>query len=171
MNHERRILKETRELVKDPPPGIVVLPDPENSHYFTVQVAGPPDSPYEGGQFEIELFLPQDYPMIPPQLRFLTKIYHPNVDKIGRICLDVIKDRWTPALQIRTVLLSIQALLGSPNPLSPLNNQVAAQWRSNEERAKQLAKEWTRAYAMSSMPTNEVDNELTNEENSDDSPN
>jgi ubiquitin-protein ligase len=69
-----------------------------------------------GGIFRLELFLPEDYPMAPPKVRFLTKIYHPNIDKLGRICLDILKDKWSPALQIRTVLLSIQALLSEPNP-------------------------------------------------------
>lgn len=55
--------------------------------------------------------------MAPPKVRFLTKIYHPNIDKLGRICLDILKDKWSPALQIRTVLLSIQALLSAPNPV------------------------------------------------------
>ncbi|XP_074365374.1 ubiquitin-conjugating enzyme E2 36-like [Apium graveolens] len=55
--------------------------------------------------------------MAPPKVRFLTKIYHPNIDKLGRICLDILKDKWSPALQIRTVLLSIQALLSAPNPM------------------------------------------------------
>ncbi len=77
---------------------------------------GPKDSPYENGKFKLELFLPDEYPMVSPKVRFLTKIYHPNIDKVGRICLDVLKDKWTPALQIRTILLSIQALLSSPNP-------------------------------------------------------
>lgn len=76
-------------------------------------------STHAGGHFKLELFLPEEYPMAPPKVRFLTKIYHPNIDKLGRICLDILKDKWSPALQIRTVLLSIQALLSAPNPVSP----------------------------------------------------
>lgn len=82
-----------------------------------------------GGVFSLELFLPDDYPMCPPRIRFLTRIYHPNIDRLGRICLDVLKNNWSPALQIRTILLSIQALLGAPNPEDPLNEAVAKQWK------------------------------------------
>ena len=70
-------------------------------------------------------------------MRFLTKIYHPNIDRLGRICLDILKDKWSPALQIRTVLLSIQALLSAPNPDDPLANDVAEVWKTNEARAIQ----------------------------------
>jgi hypothetical protein len=73
--------------------------------------------------------------MAPPKVRFLTRMYHPNVDKIGRICLDILKDKWSPALQIRTVLLSIQALLSAPNPDDPLANDVANHWKSDEKAA------------------------------------
>lgn len=86
-----------------------------------------------GGVFQLELFLPDDYPMCPPRIRFLTRIYHPNIDRLGRICLDVLKNNWSPALQIRTILLSIQALLGAPNPEDPLNEAVAKQWKVSEE--------------------------------------
>lgn len=73
--------------------------------------------------------------MSAPKVRFMTKIYHPNIDKLGRICLDILKDKWSPALQIRTVLLSIQALLSAPNPDDPLDNAVAEQWKVNESEA------------------------------------
>jgi hypothetical protein len=65
----------------------------------------------------------------------LTRIYHPNIDRLGRICLDILKDKWSPALQIRTVLLSIQALLSAPNPDDPLANDIAQHWKSNEKGA------------------------------------
>ena len=108
--------------------------------------------------------------MAPPKVRFLTKIYHPNIDKLGRICLDILKDKWSPALQIRTVLLSIQALLSAPNPDDPLANDVADHWKTNEPEAIKTgtiyisihfhfhhinipfsilsAKDWTRMYAL-----------------------
>mmetsp|Transcript_17057 Transcript_17057/g.34345 ORF Transcript_17057/g.34345 Transcript_17057/m.34345 type:complete len:99 (+) Transcript_17057:192-488(+) len=86
--------------------------------------------------------------MAPPKVRFLTKIYHPNVDKLGRICLDILKDKWSPALQIRTVLLSIQALLSAPNPDDPLDNNVAEIWKKDEAEAIRRAKEFTQNFAM-----------------------
>jgi hypothetical protein len=85
--------------------------------------------------FKLELFLTGSYPMDPPKVRFLTKIYHPNVDKLGRICLDILKDKWSPALQVQAVLLSIQALLSAPNPDDPLANDVAQHWKENEKAA------------------------------------
>jgi len=85
--------------------------------------------------------------MAPPKVRFLTKIYHPNIDRLGRICLDILKDKWSPALQIRTVLLSIQALLSAPNPDDPLANDVADHWKRDEKGAMTTAQEWTKKYA------------------------
>ncbi|XP_065066796.1 ubiquitin-conjugating enzyme E2 N [Rhopilema esculentum] len=146
----RRIMKETQKLVAEPVPGITASPDENNARYFHVIISGPKDSPFEGGIFKLELFLPEEYPMSAPKVRFMTKIYHPNVDKLGRICLDILKDKWSPALQIRTVLLSIQALLSAPNPDDPLANDVAEQWKVNESQAIETAKAWTRLYASGS---------------------
>ncbi|KAJ2716037.1 ubiquitin-conjugating enzyme E2 N [Coemansia spiralis] len=144
----KRILKEIERLYNDQVPGIDVKPVNDSIRYFQVVMAGPSQSPYENGKFSLELFLPDDYPMLPPKVRFLTKMYHPNIDKLGRICLDILKDKWSPALQIRTVLLSIQALLSAPNPDDPLANDVAEQWKTNEKLAIQTAAEWTAKYAM-----------------------
>jgi|Transcript_18605 ubiquitin-conjugating enzyme E2 N len=85
--------------------------------------------------------------MSPPKVRFLTRIYHPNVDRLGRICLDILKTNWSPALMVRSVLLSIQALMSSPNPDDPLDNGIAEHWISNEASALNQAREWTALYA------------------------
>ncbi|KAJ2654772.1 ubiquitin-conjugating enzyme E2 N [Coemansia sp. RSA 1200] len=143
----KRIMKEAERLKKDPVPGIDVDIVEGNIRYFRAVLAGPSQSPYDGGLFRLELFLPEEYPMAPPKVRFLTRMYHPNIDKLGRICLDILKDKWSPALQIRTVLLSIQALLSAPNPDDPLDNEVAERWKSDEKLAIQTAKDWTMKYA------------------------
>ncbi|KAF2447024.1 ubiquitin-conjugating enzyme [Karstenula rhodostoma CBS 690.94] len=160
----KRIIKETERLSKEPVPGISAVPHEDNLRYFDVTIDGPAQSPYERGVFKLELFLPDDYPMTPPKVRFLTKIYHPNIDRLGRICLDVLKSEccpyfarvrlcltssgnWSPALQIRTILLSIQALLGAPNPDDPLANDVAQQWKEDQNQAIATAREWTEKFA------------------------
>jgi len=143
----KRIVKESTRLQQEPVPGIQAIVDEYNPRYFKVVIDGPSDSPYEGGKFKVELFLPDEYPMAPPKVRFMTKLYHPNIDKLGRVCLDILKEKWSPALQIRTVLLSIQALLSAPNPDDFLDADVAEKWKSDEHGAKAKAREWTLQYA------------------------
>jgi len=147
MSIPKRIEKETQKLSSEPPPGVSATPAVDNYRYFQVVMAGPQGTPYDAGTYKLELFLPEGYPMEPPKVRFLTKIYHPNIDKLGRICLDVLKDKWSPALQIRTVLLSIQALLSSPEPDDPLDATVADHFKNNRDEAEQVAKQWNQMYA------------------------
>merc|ERR1712178_276172 len=95
-----RIMKETQRLLKDPVEGIKIQPNESNFRHFFVQMAGPTETPYEGGQFALEIFLPEEYPMQPPKILFRSKIYRPNIDKLGRNCLDFLKTNWSPALQL-----------------------------------------------------------------------
>jgi len=143
----KRIVKESACLQQEPVPGISATVDEHNPRYFKVVIDGPSESPYEGGKFKVELFLPDEYPMAPPKVRFMTKLYHPNIDKLGRVCLDILKEKWSPALQIRTVLLSIQALLSAPNPDDFLDADVAEKWKADEKGAKAIARDWTQKYA------------------------
>jgi len=143
----KRIRIEIEKLEADKAPGISIVPDEFNYRYFHVEIAGPDGSPYEGGVFKLEIFLDSSYPMKPPKCRFVTRIYHPNVDKVGRICLDVLKDRWTPALTVSRVCLSIQILMQEPNPDDPLDNQVAEQWKTNIKEAHAKAREITKQHA------------------------
>ena len=145
----KRILKETERIHADPIPGIKVDANPDNMRHFMILMDGPPNSPYQSGRFSVELFCPEDYPMAPPIVRFTTPIFHPNIDRLGRVCLDILKDKWSPALQIRTVLLSVQALLGAPNPNDPLANDVAEEWLRDETSAIAKAEAMTREHAHS----------------------
>ncbi|XP_019507300.1 PREDICTED: ubiquitin-conjugating enzyme E2 N-like [Hipposideros armiger] len=147
----RRIIKETQLLLAEPVPGIRAEPNESNACYFHVAIAGPQVSLFKGGTFKLELFLPEKYPMAARKVRFMTKIYHSNVDKLGSICLDILKGKWFPALQIHTVLLSIQALLNAPNPDDPLANDIAEQWETNEAPDMETASVWTSLYAMNNI--------------------
>ena len=147
MSINQRIIKETQKLKKDPISGISAEAFSDNPRYFNVIISGPKDSPYEGGKFHLQLYLPEEYPMVPPKCIFMTKIYHPNIDFLGRICLDILKKNWSPALQIRAVLLSIQSLLNEPNTADPLNEKVNDHWLKDRKDAEKTAKEWTQKYA------------------------
>ncbi|KAF4354331.1 hypothetical protein F8388_022993 [Cannabis sativa] len=142
-NLPRRIIKETQRLLSEPAPGISASPSEENMRYFNVMILGPSQSPYEGGVFKLELFLPEEYPMAPPKVKICFILFAFSqkyiiltlTRQLGRICLDILKDKWSPALQIRTVLLSIQALLSAPNPDDPLSENIAKHWKTNETEA------------------------------------
>ena len=131
--------------------GIYAEPNPENCRHFFVRIQGPEESPFAGGLFDAELFLPESYPMEPPKMLFRTRIYHPNIDKLGRICLNILKpniqDGWSPALQIPAVLLSVQALIASPNVDDPLDQVIAQHWRNDPAGAHAVARQWTLEYA------------------------
>ncbi|XP_046663726.1 ubiquitin-conjugating enzyme E2-22 kDa isoform X3 [Homalodisca vitripennis] len=112
------------------------------------EIAGPPDTPYEGGNFVLEIKVPETYPFNPPKVRFITKIWHPNISSVtGAICLDILKDQWAAAMTLRTVLLSLQALMAAAEPDDPQDAVVARQYKDNQEMFRLTARHWTAVYA------------------------
>ena len=103
---------------------------------------------YEGGVFFLTISFPSDYPFKPPKLHFTTKIYQCNVSSNGSICLDILRDQWSPALTISKVLLSISSLLTDPNPDDPLVPNIAHEYKTDRAKFEASAREWTRKYAM-----------------------
>ena len=143
----KRINKELADFEKDPPLNCSASPKGEDIFEWSGTIIGPKDSPYEGGIFQVDIRFPQDYPFKAPKIHFLTKVYHPNINSGGNICLDILKDQWSPALTITKVLLSICSLLTEPNPDDPLEPMIGRQLRESPELFKKMAKEWTLKYA------------------------
>lgn len=144
----KRIIKEFAQLQKENLDGVTIYIDNECARHMYVDMMGPKETPFEGGKFRIELFLDATYPINAPRARFLTKIYHPNMDPTGAICLDILKDKWSPALQIRSLILSLSALMSEPNVNDPLNVQISKIWKENRKEAEKIAREWTKLYAV-----------------------
>jgi ubiquitin-conjugating enzyme E2 D/E len=110
-------------------------------------IVGPSDSPYAGGIFRLSIHFPTDYPFKCPNVKFLTKIYHPNISSSGVICLDILKTAWSPALTVAKVLLSICSLLTDPNPADPLMPEIAHMYTSDRPEYDRKAREYTMTYA------------------------
>jgi len=143
----KRIHNELKDLQKDPPSSCSAGPEGDNIYKWEGFIFGPADSPYEGGVFKLSIEFPEDYPFRPPHVRFVTKVYHPNINSSGSICLDILKDKWSPALSISKVLLSIESLLTDPNPDDPFVPDIANLFKKDREAYKEQATLWTEAYA------------------------
>ena len=125
MSVARRITTELKQLEKDPPMNCSAGPIGEDIFKWEATIIGPTETVYEGGVFKLLIHFSDRYPFKPPKIRFLTRIYHPNINSSGGICLDILKDQWSPALTISKVLLSICSLLSDPNPNDPLDIDIA----------------------------------------------
>ena len=121
----RRLVRDFKKMNSDPPPGINAAPLHENIMVWQAVIFGPDETPWEGGTFNLLLEFSEDYPNKPPKVRFVSRIFHPNVYADGQICLDILQAQWSPIYDVSAVLKSIQSLLSDPNPKSPANSEAA----------------------------------------------
>jgi len=147
----KRIIRELADLRKDPPANCSAGPiDEADIFNWDGVMFGPADSPYSGGIFKVTIQFPVDYPFKPPRIIFTTKIYHPNINTAGFICLDILKQNWSPALTISKVLLSVLSMLTDPNPNDPLMPEIAQQYVNDRAAYEAKARQWTDLYATDS---------------------
>ena len=126
---------------------INIIVDEKNIYKWRVQMHGPKNSPYEDGIFQLSIIFPSNYPFAPPQINFITRIYHCNINNSGGICLDILKDQWSPALTINKVLISIISLLNDPNPNDPLVPEIADIYINDINKYNENACRHTKIYA------------------------
>ena len=120
---------------------------------WRVYLKGPSSTPYEGGWFAAEFQLPYDYPFMPPKdFKILTKVLHPNITDNGELCVDFLEDKWSPAFHLFSMFWSILSLLGTPEPLDPMNVGAAALQLNHPETFAAKARMWTRLYATPEPP-------------------
>eukprot|EP00051_Salpingoeca_urceolata_P035789 m.31308 g.31308 ORF g.31308 m.31308 type:complete len:186 (-) comp9718_c0_seq1:63-620(-) len=128
----RRLMKDFKSLQNDPPNGVSAAPTENNIMMWNAVIFGPVDTPFEDGAFKLTIEFTEEYPNKPPTVRFVTKIFHPNVYADGLICLDILQNRWSPTYNVSGILTSIQSLLDEPNPNSPANSLAAQLYQENK---------------------------------------
>jgi len=143
----KRIQKELAEITLDPPPNCSAGPKGDNLYEWNSTIYGPTGSVYEGGVFFLDIHFSSEYPFKPPKVTFRTRIYHCNINSQGAICLDILKDNWSPALTISKVLLSVCSLLTDCNPADPLVGSIATQYIQNRPEHDRVARMWTKRFA------------------------
>ncbi|KAF9510276.1 hypothetical protein BS47DRAFT_1409189 [Hydnum rufescens UP504] len=146
----KRINREINDLKKEDLGDIRLAPSEASMLEWTGAIPGPTGSVYEGGLFEFSLTLPSDYPFTAPKITFKTRIYHMNISQTGHICLDILKNAWSPALSIFKVILSLSSLLTDPNPSDPLVPPIATEYTRKRAQHDQTARLWTQLYAIAS---------------------
>ena len=152
---ERSLCRKLKECMSESIPFISVAPINENIFDLLASIEGPPGSPYEGGVFYIRMVIPKDFPFKSPACRFITKVYHPNIDPAGNICLEVLSTRWNPAHgRIEKLLLAICALLDDPCVEDPLVPEIAETFMRDRETYHHNARHYTALYASGPRPNN-----------------
>ncbi|KAH0586561.1 Ubiquitin-conjugating enzyme E2 1 [Termitomyces sp. J132] len=144
----RRVNKEISDCKNDKTSNIKIDLINDNPFHLKGSFPGPEGTPYEGGTFEVDIVIPEGYPFQPVKMKFITKVYHPNVSSAsGAICLDILKDAWSPVLTLKSTLISLQSLLCSPEPNDPQDAEVAKHFTTSKNSFDTTATYWTQMYA------------------------
>ncbi|KAA8548004.1 hypothetical protein F0562_004433 [Nyssa sinensis] len=128
----KRLMRDFKRLQHDPPAGISGAPYDNNIMLWNAVIFGPDDSPWDGGTFKLTLQFMEEYPNKPPIVRFISRMFHPNIYADGSICLDILQNQWSPIYDVAAILTSIQSLLCDPNPNSPANSEAARLFSENK---------------------------------------
>ena len=144
----KRLKNEIKNIESNPVANCSAGPiDKENLTLWEATIFGPNGTPYDGGVFKLKIMFTDEYPLKAPQIYFVTPIYHCNINSNGSICLDILKDNWSPALTVSNVLLSICSLLSEPNPKDPLVPEIASLLIKNKKLHDAHARDYTLQYA------------------------
>lgn len=177
-NRNRRLVKEIQDVQKDSHSGVLLEPFSKTASssdtfddltHFKGVFKGPPDTPYHGGTYLVDIRIPSEYPFQPPVMKFITKIWHPNVSSVtvshlapsptptrafanlyhqqGAICLDTLGTAWSPVLTLKSALISLQSLLSSPEPKDPQDAEVARMLITNPREFEHVARDWAIKHA------------------------
>lgn len=138
-------MRDFKKLQEDPTAGVSGAPTEDNILMWEAIIFGPQDTPFEDGTFKLTLEFTEEYPNKPPTVKFVSKMFHPNVYTDGSICLDILQNRWSPTYDVAAILTSIQSLLDEPNPNSPANSLAAQLYQENrreyEKRVQQIVEQ------------------------------
>ncbi|KZV62442.1 hypothetical protein PENSPDRAFT_758709 [Peniophora sp. CONT] len=144
----RRVNKEITDCKNDKSSNINIELIDNSPYHLRGSFTGPEDTPYEGGHYEVDIVIPDSYPFQPVKMKFITKVYHPNISSAsGAICLDILKDAWSPVLTLKSTLISLQSLLCSPEPNDPQDAEVAKHYMTSRSSFNETARYWAHAYA------------------------
>jgi len=144
----RRVNKEITDCKNDKTSNIRIDLVGDSPFHLKGSFPGPQGTPYEGGTFDVDIVIPDSYPFQPVKMKFITKVYHPNISSAsGAICLDILKDAWSPVLTLKSTMISLQSLLCSPEPNDPQDAEVAKHYMTSRSSFEETARYWTEIYA------------------------
>ncbi|GMH50099.1 hypothetical protein TrVE_jg682 [Triparma verrucosa] len=141
----KRLQQELMQLMMNSEEGTTAFPNGDNLFEWIATITGSDGTPYADQTYKLSITFPSDYPYTAPTFKFVTPLFHPNIDVHGNICLDILKEKWSAAYSVRTVLVSLRSLLGEPNNDSPLNVVASGMWDNQVKFAATVKQKYAEA--------------------------